>query len=64
MNFNLEQLTAGLGAGMPAGGANRGAVVSFKAGKMEIELETGKIKADRRKGLIRVTKDAQGMHQF
>ena len=48
------------GAGAAAGGAKRAganAVVQFKAGRMEIG-EGNKVKADRRRGLIKIVKDA------
>jgi hypothetical protein len=37
-------------------------LVEFKAGKMDFDGKM--VKPDRRKGIIRVMKDAQGMMQF
>jgi hypothetical protein len=33
--------------------------VSFKAGKMEFDDQTGKVKAERRKGILRIIKEGQ-----
>ena len=44
------------------GGNNSNALIEFKAGKMNYDGRM--VRPDRRKGLIRIVKDMQGMLQF
>lgn len=51
-----------MGAGRGGAAPQNNALVEFKAGKMSYDGKN--VKPERRKGIIRVTKDMQGMIQF
>ena len=59
---NIQNLLKAMGGGRGAAAPQSNALVEFKAGKMSYDGK--KVKPERRKGLIRVTKDMQGMIQF
>lgn len=59
---NIQNLLKAIGGGRGAPAPQSNALVEFKAGKMSYDGK--KVKPERRKGIIRVTKDMQGMIQF